>query len=69
MTAEQLSALKQKIDQAAILSEQEKKEWLFLLPKMTDFQISELERLMSVKMPVSPVSPLHHREATKALLV
>ena len=44
-------AIKQKIETSTILSPQEKKEWLFLLPKMNAEQIDELDRILSVHMP------------------
>src|SRR3989344_2461285 len=42
------TVLKDKIKQSAILSEKEKSEWLFLLPKMSEEQIAELEQILAL---------------------
>ena len=39
-----------------MLSDKERKEWLYLLPRMNDEQARELDRILSVKVP-SPSSP------------
>lgn len=43
--------LKEKILQSNILSDIEKKDWLFLLPKMNETQIAELQRILAVHLP------------------
>lgn len=45
--------LKQKINQSTILSDSEKKDWLFLLPKMREEQLLELDKILSVQVPTS----------------
>lgn len=42
------TVLKDKITQSHILSDKEKSEWLFLLPKMNEEQIEELEQILSL---------------------
>jgi len=51
MNPQDFVTLKQKIEQSSILSDKEKKEWLFLLPKMNQEQIEELDRIVSIKLP------------------
>jgi len=64
MSPENFTETKKKIEQSALLSSDEKKEWLFLLPKMNPEQIKELDRILSIKMPASkqesgiPASPV-----------
>lgn len=43
--------IKKNIQASDILSEKEKAEWLYLLPRMTAEQISELDRILSIKLP------------------
>lgn len=50
---EDLESIKNKIHSSATLTETEKQEWLFLLPKMSSEQIEELERILSIKIPVT----------------
>ena len=51
MSPEQFQQIKQKIQSSTTLSGNEKREWLFLLPKMNPEQIKELDRILSIKMP------------------
>ena len=72
MSPDQFQQIKQKIQSSTIVSPDEKKEWLFLLPKMNTDQIKELDRILSVHMPAStssslggPVVTNDHKEAIK----
>ena len=55
-----INTLKNKILTSTTLSETEKKEWLFLLPKMSQEQREELDGILTIKIPQTqhPVSPL-----------
>lgn len=57
MAPEEFTQIKHRIEDSSILSDQEKKEWLFLLPKMSAEQIKELDRVLSIKMPVQKSTP------------
>ncbi|MDP3993813.1 MAG: hypothetical protein U1C57_00815 [Candidatus Doudnabacteria bacterium] len=60
MSPDQFQQIKNKIEQSTILAPDEKREWLFLLPKMNTDQIKELDRILSVHM---PVVTQEHKEA------
>lgn len=49
-----MSELKQKIKGSNLFSPTERQEWLYLLPRMTEEQIKELERILSIKLPGLP---------------
>jgi len=57
MSPEQFKSIKQKIEQSSILSPSEKKEWLFLLPRMTAEEIKELDRMLSLNIPAAHSAP------------
>src|SRR3989344_1696279 len=73
------TVLKDKIKQSHILSEKEKQEWLFLLPKMSEEQIAELEQILALHITLpskgapnkfqkqSPPSPLPARLASESV--
>ena len=57
-----VNTIKNKILTSANLSESEKREWLFLLPKMSAEQLEELDQIISINIPIAqkpatPVSP------------
>lgn len=49
--ADELEPLKQKVKTSDLLNAKEKQEWLFLLPKMSQVQLEELQELLSIHMP------------------
>ena len=51
MSPEQFTQIKQRIEASTILNPTEKKEWLFLLPRMTEQEIKELDRILAIKLP------------------
>lgn len=65
--AGELDKIKEKIRQASILSSDEKEEWLFLLPRMTEEQIKELDRILSIKMPSLGISAQQPKTANSDL--
>lgn len=56
------ASIKNKINNSSILSAAEKQEWLFLLPKMNETQIAELQRILSVQVPKSEESRISNIE-------
>ncbi len=61
MSPTDFTIIKNKIETSPMLNEQEKKEWLFLLPRMSAEQMKELDRILSIKLPSSikpAVTPL-----------
>lgn len=65
MTPDQFTLIKNKITESSILSEREKQEWLFLLPKMGPEQLKELDRILSLKLPSSVVNPSPSRPSPR----
>lgn len=61
-----LEEIKTKIKSSAILSDSEKSEWLFLLPKMTEGQKDELLRILEVRLP--PPHPSGHPKNSEGIL-
>ncbi len=57
MSPTEFTEIKQKIESSPILNDQEKREWLYLLPRMNEEQMGELERILSVKLPPAQKSP------------
>lgn len=57
MSSANLAQIKTKIQQSVTLSPAEKREWLSLLPKMTEGQIQELDRILSVRVSAKPALP------------
>lgn len=62
-----LSEIKNKIQASSLLSDSEKKEWIFLLPKMSEEQQQELVRILSIKMeaPQKPKPDIQKPEIQK----
>lgn len=68
MAPDNFVQIKEKIQTSPILTSDEKKEWLYLLPKMKPEQIKELDRVLSIRIsgllskpdkPVRPAPPPH----------
>lgn len=49
--ADELEPLKQKVKTSDLLTAKEKQEWLFLLPKMSQVQLEELQELLAIHLP------------------
>ena len=66
MNSESLNDIKIKIQTSAALDEKEKKEWLTLLPRMTDIQLGKLDRVLSAKAKESAAIPKRDEIAAAA---
>lgn len=51
MTPTDFAAIKQKIETSSLLSAREREEWLYLLPRMSEDQVKELDRILSIHLP------------------
>jgi len=58
-----LEKLKKQISDSDVLSDSEKNEWLFLLPKMSDEQLRDLEKLVSIHLSANSLP--HDKGETK----
>ena len=58
MTPEAFTIIKNKIEQSTVLSRSEKREWLFLLPKMSESQMKEPDRILSIRMSAAAKNPI-----------
>ena len=57
MSPEQFTQIKNRIQSSSILSDSEKKEWMFLLPRMNAEEIKELDRILSLRLPAQQQTP------------
>lgn len=58
MTGDELSDLRRKVQSSTLLTEKEKQEWIYLLPKMKAEQTEELNEILALKVPsVAPPPP------------
>ncbi|OGE91893.1 MAG: hypothetical protein A3A83_00465 [Candidatus Doudnabacteria bacterium RIFCSPLOWO2_01_FULL_48_57] len=67
MSPEQFTQIKNRIQSSSILSDSEKKEWMFLLPRMNAEEIKELDRILSLKLPMPPAASHPARLASESV--